>query len=109
MKHMQKLRSHSPEPTRTVFDTINLKTLTTSSVKLEHMITLSVLKSTRSSGSVKKMLHAPSLKLYAVKVLYTPILHSLLYLTMHLGNTSFQSRGQAQFEGMDCNLANYAQ
>ena len=38
-----------------------------SQVKLEEMITLSILKGTRNSGSVKKMLHAPSLKLYAVK------------------------------------------
>ena len=36
-------------------------------VKLEEMITLSILKGTRNTGSVKKMLHAPTLKLYAVK------------------------------------------
>ncbi len=42
-------------------------TLPSSQVRLEEMITLSILKGTRNTGSVKKMLHAPSLKLYAVK------------------------------------------
>jgi len=42
-------------------------TLPFSQVKLEEMITLSVLKGTRNTGSIKKMLHAPTLKLYAVK------------------------------------------
>jgi serine/threonine protein kinase len=42
-------------------------TLPFSQVKLEEMITLSVLKGTRNSGSIKKMLHAPTLRLYAVK------------------------------------------
>jgi serine/threonine protein kinase len=36
-------------------------------VKLEEMITLSILKGIRNTGSVKKMLHAPTLKLYAIK------------------------------------------
>lgn len=42
-------------------------TLPFSQVKLEEMITLSVLKGTRNTGPIKKMLHAPTLKLYAVK------------------------------------------
>ena len=42
-------------------------TLQYSQVKLEEMITLAVLKGTRNSGSIKKMIHAPTLKLYAVK------------------------------------------
>ncbi len=46
---------------------IKKTTLPFSQVRLEEMITLSILKGTRNSGSVKKMLHAPSLKLYAVK------------------------------------------
>ena len=37
-----------------------------SKVKPEEMITLAVKNSTRQSGSVKKMLHAPTLKLYTV-------------------------------------------
>jgi len=36
-------------------------------VKLEEMITLSILKGTGNTGSVKKMLHVPTLKLYTIK------------------------------------------
>lgn len=38
-------------------------------LKLSSMITLLIMKSSHESGCVKKMLHAPTLKLYAVKVL----------------------------------------
>lgn len=37
-------------------------------LKLSSMITLTIMKSSHESGCVKKMLHAPTLKLYAVKV-----------------------------------------
>ena len=37
-------------------------------LKLSSMITLLIMKSSHESGCVKKMLHAPTLKLYAVKV-----------------------------------------
>ncbi len=40
-------------------------TLSNTDIRLEHMITLGLFKS--SSGTVKKMLHAPSLKIYCVK------------------------------------------
>lgn len=41
--------------------------LTQSVVRLEEMITLSVLKSSCSSGTVRKVLHAPSFQIYASK------------------------------------------
>lgn len=48
------------------FDTYSLKTLQNSeNIKLEQMITLAIFKST--SGTVKKMLHAPSLRIYCIK------------------------------------------
>jgi hypothetical protein len=34
-------------------------------VKLEHLVTLNIMKST--SGTVKKMLHAPTLKIFSIK------------------------------------------
>ena len=37
-------------------------------IKLEEMITLRVIKRSKNLGVVKKMLHAPSLKVYAIKV-----------------------------------------
>lgn len=43
------------------------KHLINSGMKLEEMLTISILKSGRYSGSVKKMLHVPTLRLYAVK------------------------------------------
>jgi len=55
------------DPKKDVDLGIKKTTVQSSQVKLEEMITLSILKGTRNSGSVKKMLHAPSLKLYAVK------------------------------------------
>ncbi len=42
------------------------KTLINSRIKLEEMITLGVMKGNHT-GSVKKMLHAPTLKMFAVK------------------------------------------
>eukprot|EP01017_Pseudomicrothorax_dubius_P044396 TRINITY_DN7499_c0_g3_i1.p1 TRINITY_DN7499_c0_g3~~TRINITY_DN7499_c0_g3_i1.p1 ORF type:complete len:743 (+),score=107.15 TRINITY_DN7499_c0_g3_i1:42-2270(+) len=45
----------------------NIKFLINSSIKLEEMITLALIKSSRVTGAVKKMLHAPTLKLYAMK------------------------------------------
>ena len=36
-----------------------------SELKLEHLITLAIFKST--SGTVKKMLHAPTLKIFCIK------------------------------------------
>jgi hypothetical protein len=50
------------------FDTYSIKTLGHNSVdnlRLEHLITLAIFKS--SSGTVKKMLHAPSLKIICIK------------------------------------------
>ena len=38
---------------------------TSEPLKLEHMVTLAIFKS--SSGTIKKMLHGPSLKIYCVK------------------------------------------
>jgi len=38
------------------------------SLKLNEMITISVMKSSHETGSIKKVLHAPTLKLFAVKV-----------------------------------------
>lgn len=54
---IQKLRSKQTE----------MKHLVNSPFKLEEMLTLSLLKSTRYSGSVKKMLHVPTLRLMAIK------------------------------------------
>jgi len=63
-----KIRAKAKEKAKNSLDTSFKKTtMTFSQVRLEDMITLSILKGTRNSGSVKKMLHAPSLKLYAVK------------------------------------------
>lgn len=44
-----------------------IKHLVNSAIKLEEMLTLSLLKNSRYSGAVKKMLHVPTLKLYAIK------------------------------------------
>ena len=57
------MRALSSGVTLNVLNTL----LPPSRVKLEEMITLAVLKSTHQSGTVKKMLHAPTLKLYNVK------------------------------------------
>ena len=57
------MRALSSGVTLNVLNTL----LPPSRVKLEEMITLAVLKSTQQSGTVKKMLHAPTLKLYNVK------------------------------------------
>ena len=38
-------------------------------IKSNEMITLSVIKSSHETGTVKKMLHAPTFGLYAIKVL----------------------------------------
>jgi hypothetical protein len=46
---------------------INIEKLIQSSIKLEEMITLSILKSSCNSGTVRKSLHAPTFKLYATK------------------------------------------
>ena len=64
-KHKEAAKQN-PAPTGPDFG-FKKTTLPFSQVRLEEMITLSILKGTRNSGSVKKMLHAPSLKLYAVK------------------------------------------
>ena len=37
-------------------------------LKLNEMITINVVKSSHETGAVKRMLHAPTLKLYAIKV-----------------------------------------
>lgn len=37
-------------------------------LKLNEMITINVMKSSHETGSIKKVLHAPTLKLFAVKV-----------------------------------------
>jgi hypothetical protein len=49
------------------FDTQSIKALSanTENIKLEQMITLAVFKST--SGTVKKMLHAPTLRIFCLK------------------------------------------
>lgn len=49
------------------YDTYNMKvhSIAPENLRLEHMITLAVFKST--SGTVKKMLHAPSLKIFCIK------------------------------------------
>jgi hypothetical protein len=39
-----------------------------SNLKLEEMITLEVLRSSKLTGQTKKMLHLPSMKIYVVKV-----------------------------------------
>ena len=49
---------------------VNMQPLINNSIKLEEMITLGLMKGTRKTGPVKKMLHAPTLKLYAVKVFF---------------------------------------
>lgn len=36
-------------------------------VRLEEMITLNLMKSNKNSGAIKKMLHAPTLSIFAVK------------------------------------------
>jgi hypothetical protein len=38
--------------------------------KVSEMVTLGVIKPGNETGAVKKMIHAPTLKLYAVKVFY---------------------------------------
>lgn len=64
----QKVRAKHKDKAKQQLDTSFKKTTMPScQVRLEDMITLSILKGTRNTGSVKKMLHAPSLKLYAVK------------------------------------------
>jgi serine/threonine protein kinase len=63
-----KSRSKPKDKAKQVLDTSFKKaTMPIGQVRLEDMITLSILKGTRNTGSVKKMLHAPTLKLYAVK------------------------------------------
>ena len=39
-------------------------------LKLNEMITINIMKSSHETGVVKRMLHGPTLKLYAVKVNY---------------------------------------
>ncbi|OMJ71233.1 hypothetical protein SteCoe_30620 [Stentor coeruleus] len=46
---------------------INIELFIQSSIKLEEMITLSILKSSCNTGTVRKSLHAPSFKLFATK------------------------------------------
>lgn len=50
-----------------VFEQNTLEKLAQSPIKLEEMITISMLKSFSSSGTVRKSLHAPTLQLYATK------------------------------------------
>ena len=42
-------------------------TLITSRIKLDEMITLGKIKGSRDTGIVRKVLHAPTLKLYIIK------------------------------------------
>ena len=51
------------------FEHIGSSTLTKSKVRLEDMITLGLITNSRYSGPVKKILHAPTLRIFAVKVL----------------------------------------
>ena len=46
---------------------VHTELLFQSSIKLEEMITLSIIKSSCTSGTVRKSLHAPTFKLYATK------------------------------------------
>ena len=46
----------------------NHRSLQSYPLKLNEMITINVVKSSHETGAVKRMLHAPTLKLYAVKV-----------------------------------------
>lgn len=40
-------------------------------INLSEMVTLQIIKSSHETGVVKKMIHAPTLKLYAVKVAFS--------------------------------------
>jgi hypothetical protein len=51
------------------FEHIGISTLTKSKVRLEDMITLGLITNSRYSGPVKKILHAPTLRIFAVKVI----------------------------------------
>ena len=56
-----------PQATEKNSSIISMDMLFQSSIKLEEMITLSILKSSCNSGTVRKSLHAPTFKLYATK------------------------------------------
>ncbi|OMJ84918.1 hypothetical protein SteCoe_13904 [Stentor coeruleus] len=65
-KVIQKLECF-PQISEKNVSAINIEMLIQSSIKLEEMITLSILKSSCNSGIVRKSLHAPTFKLYATK------------------------------------------
>lgn len=70
-------------------------------VKLEEMITLSILKGTRNTGSVKKMLHAPSLKLYAIKEI--PLINREIHKVLKDWISTWQA-AQDQTNDLLCNV-----
>jgi hypothetical protein len=49
-------------------DFFGIKALSKSDIRLDQMVTLGMLKGTGVSGPVKKMLHVPTITLYAIKV-----------------------------------------
>ena len=59
----------------------DFRILLDSRVRLEDMITLGILKENRMSGCVKKMLHAPSLRLFAIKVYI--YIHTYIYIYIY--------------------------
>ncbi|OMJ77999.1 hypothetical protein SteCoe_22282 [Stentor coeruleus] len=65
-KVIQKLECF-PQTSEKNASAINIEMLIQSSIKLEEMITLSILKSSCNSGTIRKSLHAPTFKLYATK------------------------------------------
>ena len=59
--------AHFPKMIDQSASNIHMEMLVQSPIKLEEMITISLLKSFCSSGTVRKSLHAPTFKLYATK------------------------------------------
>ena len=73
---------------------IKPETPTTPPIQLQEMITIGVMKGSGASGQVKKMLHVPTLKLFAVKV-GTPYA-----LVTSLGVACYQPREPKATEGV---------
>lgn len=67
--HKEEEVKELPLPTENGFEHIGTSTLTKSKVRLEDMITLGLITNSRYSGPVKKILHAPTLRIFAVKVI----------------------------------------
>ena len=65
-KVIKKLRCFPQMPEKNSSN-MYIEMLVQSTIKLEEMITLSLIKSSCSSGTIRKSLHAPTLKIFATK------------------------------------------